>query len=198
MFYYVLKGGVIMVFLIICSITSLAVIIERIVMFRRCRINEEEFIKNIQTYISRGEINRAISLCDEVNIPFVNVMKSVLLAKAKGDKKLEDALEDSSLEEIPKLERYLPILSTIASVSTLLGFTGTVLGMINAFNSIAQAGTSSPSIVASGIAQALVTTATGLLIAIPTIIFYHYFSNRVDKIARIVNLKGKELIEFLK
>ena len=110
---------------------------------------------------------------------------------------MEEAMETAGLNEVPRLEQYLPILHTIGSVATLLGFTGTVLGMISAFNAIAQAGVSSPSIVANGIAEALTTTATGLLIAIPTLVFYNYLSHRVDRFVLQIEKTSTELVYLL-
>ena len=119
------------------------------------------------------------------------MLKKAVLESKDGRETMEKALEEAALYEMPRLERHLPILAAIASLSTLTGFTGTVIGMIRAFQDIAQQGNSSPEIVASGISQALITTATGLLIAIPTLLFYHYFSYRVDAITNQIERAAK-------
>ncbi len=110
---------------------------------------------------------------------------------------VEEAIQETSLYEIPRLERFLPLLGTIGNISPLLGFTGTVLGMISAFTAIANAGVSSPSIVANGIAEALLTTATGLIIAIPTLFFYNYFTHKVDTFVLEMEKCTAELINQL-
>jgi len=195
MFGFFAKGGIVMYLLLLCSIIALAVIIERMIVYRRSQVNEEHLMNTIKGLLKQDRIGETIRACDNTPGPVTAILKAGLLKYSEGRKAMEESFEQASLFEIPKLEKYLPALSTIASIATLLGFTGTVLGMIRAFNSIAQAGASSPSIVASGIAEALVTTATGLLIAIPTIVFYHYFSHRVDRFVLEIERSCKGLVQ---
>jgi len=178
---YVLQGGFIMYLLLIGSIVALAIIINRLRVFKKAETDENFLLESLKQYIEHRDINSAIKFCDEMNSPVSRIVSAGLKEYLNGGRKMEDVFKTQELFEIPYLEKYIPLLGTIASVSTLIGFTGTVTGMIKAFNSIAQAGASSPQIVASGIAQALITTAAGLLIAIPTLIFYQYFEHRISK-----------------
>ncbi len=117
--------------------------------------------------------------------------------KIKEDKdSLESELQDAIENELQKLEKYLPILATIGSLSTLLGFTGTVTGMITAFSNIVAQGVSTPLVVAGGIAEALITTAAGLFIAIPTVTAHSYFSHRVDQIIFKLERYTKEIFSL--
>jgi len=113
-----------------------------------------------------------------------------------GRESVNNAMEETALDQVALVEKRLSVLSTIASISTLLGFTGTVIGMIKAFQSIAREGVSSPTIVAGGISAALITTAAGLLIAIPSIVFYQYFCHRVNREVKIIEKYSKELLSI--
>lgn len=194
---YLLKGGMLMYPLFICSVLSIAIIINRIWFYYYAHINEEHLMDRIKQFLDQNMVEEAIALCDSTQGPVAYILKAGLINHTQGQIAIEKAFEEAELEAIPLLEKYLPVLGTIASISTLLGFTGTVLGMIKAFNSIAASGTSSPTIVASGIAEALITTATGLLIAIPTVVFYHYFSNRVHLFTLEMEKRSKKLIGLL-
>ncbi len=188
---YFLKGGIIMWPLLICSIISVTIIIERLIYFRSIKINHT-IVSKIMELISQKDFEKAKKLNERLSSP----LRKILLTGIENffSVNIETKLQDVADQEIPKLERYLPILAAIASVSTLLGFTGTVLGMIKAFESIAQAGYASPQVVAKGIAEALITTAAGLIVAIPTVIFYHYFNYRVN---RYIHLLEHYIQEFL-
>lgn len=194
---YLLKGGMLIYPLLICSALSVAIIINRIWFYHFAQINEEHLMIRIKQFLDQNMTEEAIAFCDSTRGPLAYILKAGLVNYTRGQVAVEKAFEQAELQEIPLLEKYLPVLGTIASVSTLLGFTGTVIGMIKAFNSIAASGISSPTIVASGIAEALITTATGLLIAIPTVIFYHYFSNRVDRFTLEIEKRSKELTALL-
>jgi len=176
---YILAGGFVMYLLIIASILAIAIIINRLRIFRKAKTQEEYLVESIRNYIDAGDIDSAIKFCGDLDNPVSRIIKAGLVEFKRGGN-VEEALKLQELVELPYLEKYIPVLGVIASISTLLGFTGTVTGMIKAFNSIAQAGVSSPQIVASGIAQALITTAAGLLIAIPTYVFYQYFEHRIS------------------
>ncbi len=175
---YFLKGGILMYPITLCSIISFTIIIERLLFYSSIKFNPE-VIHKIFELISKKEFEKSKKLAE--TLP--EIMKVVFI---KGIDELytpnfEEAIESIAEQQIFRLNRFLPLLGAIASISTLLGFTGTVTGMIKAFESIAHAGYASPQVVAKGIAEALITTAAGLIVAIPTIAFYHYFSYRVER-----------------
>jgi biopolymer transport protein ExbB len=125
------------------------------------------------------------------------VLAAGLKDKEHGRIAMEESMEEAGLYAIPKLEKFLPTLSTLASISTLLGFTGTVTGMISAFNAIAAANVTTPAVVASGVSEALITTAYGLFIAIPTVVAYNYFVSRVDNFVLGLEKGSAELIGII-
>jgi len=188
---YFLKGGIIMWPILLCSIVSFTIIIERLLFFRSIRINPYIIQKFLQL-VSEKQIDKAKKLAE--NMP--EIPKSIFTKSLENyySPNFSDIIEDLAEQEIPKLERFLPLLAAIASISTLLGFTGTVTGMIKAFEAIANVGYASPQVVAKGIAEALITTAAGLIVAIPTVAFYHYFTYRVT---RYVTLLEHYLQEFI-
>ena len=194
MFQYFLRGGVMMYPLLVCSVLIVAVIVNRIMVFYRAETDEKRLMVRIKEFLEKDMPEGAIALCDRTTGPVAAMLRAGLVEHEKGRKAMEEAFETAALYEIPRLEKFLPMLSMMASVSTLIGFSGTVLGMISAFNSIAKANISSPAVVASGVGQALITTAAGLLIAIPAIVSYHYFVGRVDKHVLEIEKRCKELI----
>ncbi|MBA3066657.1 MotA/TolQ/ExbB proton channel family protein [bacterium] len=190
---YLIKGGPVMFLLAIFSIAAIAIIINRLRFYKSCNVDGTDLINAVLKYIRAGSPESAVALCEEKQGPLAAVIKAGLSYYSSGADIMEEAFQSQELKEMPLLEEHLSTLSTIASVSTLVGFTGTVTGMIKAFNNIAQAGASSPAIVASGISQALLTTAAGLLIAVPAVIFVRYFENRVDRFVNEIDFATHEL-----
>jgi len=195
---YIAHGGFIMMILVVISILAIAIIINRLKFYHRAKVDSNKLLGDVLKYVRAGSPESAISLCEETGGPLAAVMKAGLSFYSDGAEVMEEAFQAQELQEMPKLEKYLPVLSTIASIATLTGFTGTVTGMIRAFNSIAQAGASSPAIVASGISQALLTTAAGLLIAIPTVIFVRFFESTVNRFVNEIDLVTHELVREAK
>ncbi len=191
---YLLKGGFMMWPLLICSILSLAIIIDRLIFFRKITTNEKFLMSKITKELKSGNFNAAISVCETHPGPLAKILAAAVKNFHLKREEIEIAIENETINEIPQVERYIAGLAVIASVSTLMGFTGTVTGMIRAFGDIAASGVSSPAVVASGISEALITTATGLIIAIPTLIFYHYFTYRANRIVLEVEKCTKELL----
>lgn len=194
---YFQKGGIMMYPLLLCSIFSLAIILERLYSFHQAETDVGELMGKIKKFFKEGKIESAISCCEATPGPVAHILKEGLKEKSRGRVAMEEAMETAGLSEIARLEQYLHILNTIGSIATLLGFTGTVTGMIRAFNAIALAGVSSPSIVASGIAEALITTAFGLFIAIPTVVFYNYLIHRVDRFVLQIEKSSTELVYLI-
>jgi len=194
---YFLRGGIMMYPLFLASVSALAIIINKLYVLSRAITNERELMSKIKKLLNQKMVGQAVALCGKTKEPVASILRAGLDQYGKGKKAMEDAFEAQASEEVPRLESYLPALATIAAVSTLMGFTGTVLGMIRAFDSIAAATATSPAIVASGISEALITTATGLLIAIPTLLFYRYFVHRVDRLVSEIERYCKEVIRIL-
>ncbi len=194
---FITRGGIMMYPLLIGSILVVAIVINRFYFFKKVEIDEEDLYVKVKDKLRSSGPGEAIAYSEKIGGPIANILIAGLQKYGDESEEIEEAFEREALIEIPLLEKYLPALNTIGSVSTLIGFTGTVLGMIRAFNSIAHAGTTSPGIVAGGIAEALTTTATGLIIAIPALIFYHYFSHRVEKIVLEVEKISRNIMDVM-
>lgn len=196
MFDYIFKGGFMMFPLIASSVIALAIVIDRLIFFRRISVDERLLMAQLTKEIKNANYENAIKVCEKHPGPVAKILAAAIrkFSLSRGD--IESAIEKEVVNEIPKVERYIPGLAVIASVSTLMGFTGTVTGMIRAFGDIASRGVSSPAVVASGISEALITTATGLIIAIPTMLFYHYFTYRVTRLTLEVEKCTNELLDI--
>ena len=183
--------------LLIASVISLAIIIDRVVFFRKNTIDERLLMRQLSEEIKRKNYKGAMDICRRYPSPVARILSAAIAKFSDGNyEDIEKAIEKETLNEIPRIERYIQGLAVIASVSTLMGFTGTVTGMIRAFGDIASRGVSSPAVVASGISEALITTAAGLLIAIPTMLFYHYFTHRVARLTLEIEKCANELLEI--
>ncbi|PKN01743.1 MAG: hypothetical protein CVU77_02040 [Elusimicrobia bacterium HGW-Elusimicrobia-1] len=193
---YIFKGGFMMLPLIASSVIALAIIIDRLIFFRRISVDERILMSQLAKEIKNKNIEGAIAVCAKHPGPLAAILAAAIRKFSLDRREIENAIENEVVNEMPKVEKYIPGLAVIASVSTLMGFTGTVTGMIRAFGDIASRGVSSPAVVASGISEALITTATGLIIAIPTMLFYHYFSYRVSRLTLEVEKCTNELLEI--
>lgn len=182
--------------LIASSVIALAIIIDRFIFFRRISVDERILMSQLAKEIKNKNIEGAIAVCAKHPGPLASILAAAIRKFSLDRREIENAIENEVVNEMPKVEKYIPGLAVIASVSTLMGFTGTVTGMIRAFGDIASRGVSSPAIVASGISEALITTATGLIIAIPTMLAYHYFSYRISRLTLEVEKCTNELLEI--
>ena len=165
-----------MVPLLVCSIISLAVTIERFMFWRRVR--SREAVKKLLELVERQEFPPALQLGRSSDLPVARVLTAGL---AHRNPSLSKALEVAAQAEIPILKRRLTILDTIITLAPLLGLLGTITGMIGSFGIMSETGLGQPHAVTGGVAEALIATATGLLIAILTLIPYNYFSNRAER-----------------
>ena len=201
------KFGFVFYPLAICSIVALTFIIERLFTFlrSRSRIGTEQFIASIADSLRKENIMEAVSTCEEAGGPLANVLKAGLLRYSQAQieerditkEEIQESIEEASLLEIPELERNLPVLGTVAVVSPLFGLLGTVTGMITAFTTIALEGTGDPQQLAEGISQALLTTAGGLTIAIPCLIFFQLFDSWVNRHMVEISQVSTEIVNQL-
>ncbi len=176
------KGGPFMWPLLAALIIGIAFILERLWTLTRASINAKNFFAQVEEALRSGGVEAAAEICSNTRGPVASVLHAGLLRAQRGLAHVEKAIETSGSIEMAFLERGMVWLATIANIAPLLGFLGTVSGMIKAFEAIALAGDVEPSLVASGISEALITTAAGLAIAIPIQAFHNYFVSRIDKI----------------
>jgi len=196
-----LAGGPLMWPILLCSVLAFAIAIEKFLHLQRIRIDFKGFLDAIIEKLKRSNIKEAISICDSVNAPISGILRAGIIKYTASRDEIKESMEDASLYEIPKLEKNLSALATIAHVSPLLGLLGTVTGMVRAFQVIQMKATSlnpvSPGDLAGGIWEALLTTVAGLVVAIPTFVAYNFFVSRVNSI--IVNMErvATELLNFI-
>lgn len=172
----IIKGGPVMAPLLVCSIIALAVVIERFLFWRR--ISSRQAVEEMLDLVERGEIAKASSLGNQADTALGRVLTSGL---AHRNPSITKALEVAAQKEVPVLKQRLTILDTIITLAPLLGLLGTVTGMIGSFGIMSQSGIGQPHAITGGVAEALIATATGLLIAILTLVPYNYFTSRAER-----------------
>ena len=176
-----IKGGFIMYPLALLSIVALAIIAERVWFLRRARMDTKEFMSSINEALAANQIEKAASVCEEYQGPLGSVFREALKKHSRSREEIENAIEGTGSVEVAKMESNLIVLGTIGKMSPLLGFFGTVIGMIKAFESIASSGLGDPQVVAGGISQSLITTAAGLAVAVPTVFAQYLFIHWINR-----------------
>lgn len=178
---FIQKGGFFMYPIILCSVISLTIIFEKLWILRRSRIIPEGLPDSILELVREKKFSEASALCYRENTTFSRIALKALRNANLSRELLREVVEDAGRLEFKELEKYLEGMSTIASISTLLGLLGTISGMIKIFSVISLEKVVNPGNLAGGISEALYTTAAGLTVAIPTIVVYKYFYARVRK-----------------
>lgn len=193
---YFNKGGPVMWPLLFAAILALAFIIERWWVLWRSKIKTDEFLNRLRAaLLKRRSAKEAISVCEEYKGPIANILKAGLIKYGTTEEEIEKAIEIAVNHELARLERGLAVLGSIANVAPLMGFLGTVTGMIKSFGVLAEQGLKNPEKVAEGISEALITTATGLAIAIPAALFYNWFSTKVSRFVLEMETGSNMLLE---
>ena len=193
-----LKGGFIMWLILFSSIIGLAVSIDRFIMLRKAKINVPAFMVRIRGFIKKKDISGAISYCMQEKSPVANIVRKGLKKYKYGHDRVKDAIENAGSQEVSKLEKGLSVLASVAGIAPLLGFLGTVTGMIQAFMTIQDlAGAANPSDLAGGIWEALITTAFGLIIGIPAFALYNYFLSAVKKLVGEMETVANDVIDVI-
>jgi len=177
----IFKGGILIIPILICSLIAVAVVIERWMFIRKVKINARSFIIQVKSLILRNRISEAVLLCKKTTAPIAKITKAAVEHHNRPREEIKEAIESAGKIEIYHLEKNLGILGTIAAIAPLLGFLGTVTGMIRAFIQVQNLGGNvDASVLAGGIWEALVTTAAGLVVGIPALIFYNWLQSQVE------------------
>ena len=192
-----LKGGGFMYPLLIASIIGVAVIIERAVTLSRARTDVRKLMKRVLDALHSKGVDAAAAECERTKGPIAAILHAGLKRAERGTDAVERAIETAGTIETSFLERGLIWLATLATIAPLLGFLGTVSGMIRAFNAIAEAEQVNAKLVASGISEALITTATGLLVAIPMQAFHNFFVAQIDRFIIEMEESTADLVDTL-
>jgi len=179
----------------VLSLFSITTIVYKMIVFFRIRTNLNEFISKVRAALLKGNVKGAMAVCEETRGPLGAIIKTGLLKYGSPKDEIEKTMENAAIHEVAYLEKYLAVLATITNIAPLLGFLGTVVGMILSFEIIAQHGMNNPGLVAKGISVALLTTAYGLIVAFVTQPFYNYFSSRVASYTREIETAANILFE---
>jgi len=191
------KGGPVMVPLAVCSMLAVTVIIERYLVLRKADRGGAELIGAIRRALHGGDGGEALTQCEEIGGPVAHVLAAGLRAYLMGGPPSE-AMEEQALTDQRALNRRLAVLDTIVTLAPLLGLLGTVLGMISAFRIISVSGTSHPAGITGGVAEALIATASGLAIAIFSLIGYNWCRDKLRQVLEEIELRGTELEHLLR
>jgi len=189
-----LSGGIVLLAIVLVSLFALYRFFEHVIRLSRERLDSEALMNQVNTAVRARDLDAALEACDYYGGPVARVLESALSRLPYGRAAVEAAFQEATLEEEQYLSKGLRALATVAQISPLLGLLGTVTGMIVAFQEIAVQGTGNPSQLADGIGQALVTTAAGLIVAIPTLIGHNYLAGRVDNILLDIERRREELM----
>jgi biopolymer transport protein ExbB len=192
-------GGPVMWLIAACSLIAMFIFLEKWFQFHREQVNVKELLKGLFNVLKRDGFVEAISLCDNTPGPAAKILAAAILAYEHGEKDIRLAIEDANAEEIPKLEKHVTILGTIGYITPLLGLLGTVLGMMQAFQTIhSKSVYLSAGDLSGAINLALTTTAAGLCVAIPCYIAYNYLLSRINSFSQEMEKAASEITFFFK
>jgi len=190
-------GGPVMWPILLCSITALAIVLERFWTLQAKRVIPRDLTGKVWKLVeTRTLTDRHISALEQ-NSPLGRVLAAGLANRHRGREVLKEAVEDTGRHVVHELERFLNTLGTVAVISPLLGLLGTVTGIINAFNAITTQGVGDPRVLSGGIGEALITTAAGLIVAIPALVAYRYLRGKVDELVIDMEKEAMKLVQAL-
>mgnify|MGYP002641723715 FL=1 len=197
MVYYFNEGGAFMWPILISLIIGLMISLERFISLTRAGVNTRKFLAKVKDELKSGGVEGALDVCSSTRGPVASIFHAGLMRADRGVDHVEKAITNAGSIEMAFLERGMIWLATVISVAPMMGFTGTVVGMIAAFDAIKAANDISPSIVAGGISQALLTTAGGLIVAMIIQVLHNYFISKIDKLIIDMEESSTELVDTL-
>lgn len=192
------KGGIMMIPIVLLSLLAVYVFVERLRTLKQALKTPDGFMSKVKTLVANGDLNGAKVACAEVDTPVARMIEKGLNRIGHPLKNIEVSIENVGKIELYKLERNLPLLATVSGAAPMLGFLGTVIGMIQAFMSIAQEeGAVSPKLLSAGIYEAMVTTAAGLVVGVIAYLGYNYLVTRLQKAVHTMEYSSIEFIDLL-
>ncbi|MGB9772446.1 MAG: MotA/TolQ/ExbB proton channel family protein [Bacteroidota bacterium] len=193
------KGGILMYFILATSIIALWVIMEKYLVLRRAKMDAGDFMLRLRSILRQGDTVGAIEYCSRLDVPIARILKRGIMKLHEGDEKIKEAIESAGKMEVYQLEKRLGLLASTAGIAPLLGFLGTVTGMINAFRTVeVLGGMATAADLAGGIWEALLTTAFGLIVGIPAYGFYNYFVSRIQHVVFEMEATSEEFLELVR
>jgi len=195
---YLSKGGIVMIPIIFCSLLALAIFIERLWAMKKDKVLPVALFATVESLLKENKIGEALYMCGRNDSCLSRIILAGLKSHGRRTSDIKEAIEESGRREVASLDRYTGILGTIANITPLLGLLGTVSGMIKAFDVISTGGVGDPAVLAGGISEALITTASGLTVAIPTFVAYKFLTGRADRLVIDMEEYSLNLVELLK
>ncbi|MHB0888528.1 MAG: MotA/TolQ/ExbB proton channel family protein [Acidithiobacillus sp.] len=190
-------GGWVLPIILFAAVLALAIIGNRFWVLRRSRIAPPTLAAQVTNLVEVGKVQQAVKLLYENDTPLARLMLAALQQAGQPRDVIKEVVEETGRHEVAHLDRYLNFLGSIAGVSPLLGLLGTVFGIMSAFSAIGSVGVGDPKALASGIAEALITTASGLIVAIPSLIMYRYLRGRVDGLVLEMEREALKVVNLL-
>lgn len=191
------QGGWLMVPIILCSIIALGISIERFVTLRTVKVAPKNLLAQVWGWIKNNQLDADKISGLKENSPLGEILAAGLANSRHGRDIMKEAIQESASHVVHEMERYLNALGTVAAIAPLLGLLGTVLGMIDVFIEITQQGTGNAGALAGGISEALVTTASGLIVAIPALVCHRIFHRRIDELVVYMEQESIKLVDVL-
>lgn len=192
------EGGLMMIPIVLCSFIAIYIFVERVLTINKANKSPDAFISKIKELVLKGDINGAKMVCAQFDSPIARMIEKGVSRIGSPLKTIEASIENLAKIELFKLEKNLSILATISGAAPMMGFLGTVIGMVQAFISIAQEeGSVSPKLLSSGIYTAMVTTVAGLIVGIIAYLGYNYLVTRVSKVVHKMEYSSVEFIDLL-
>ncbi len=195
---FIISGGVLMIPIILCSVVALGVFLERIFFLRRKRIIPDDLLRDVEVLLKQNRIDDVTVLLERDRSPMGRIFQAAMNNYGKKRDAIKVAVEEVGGQEAEYIEKYVGVLSVIAQVSPLLGLLGTVQGMIQVFEKVVGGNVADPSQLAGGISVALITTASGLTVAIPALIGYHYLLGKVKDLVLDMQQYSIGLVDIIK
>jgi biopolymer transport protein ExbB len=192
-----LRSSFTMIILIACSVVALTFIFERWLFYKQTNIDADRFFMKIKEAFRNEGTERAISVCNSSLSPLAAVVKSGLEESDNTVDVAAEMMDAMAIEQRTKLEKNLNILGTLGNIAPLIGLFGTVIGIIRAFHSLSVSGSAGPTVIAAGIAEALITTAAGLVVAVPAVVFYNYYLRRVETVMSEIESISKKILVLM-
>ncbi len=183
--------------ILLCSVVAMAIVIERFWALRRNSVCPPDLVTDIWQWAQHGQLDASRLSSLRNSSPLGRVLAAAIINLRHSREVMKEAVEEHGRQVVHELERYLNTLGTIASITPLLGLLGTVIGMIKVFAAITNEGIGNPTVLAGGISEALITTAAGISVAIPSLMFYRYFQRRVTELANLMEQEALKLVEVL-
>lgn len=192
------NGGFTIYILILCSMLSIAIILERLFYYKkRSKVKRADFMVQIIEEVGKGNIKRALQICEETDTPFAGVVYAGLNLYGHNEVIISNTMEREITVETNKLQRYISVIGTLGSTAVYIGLFGTVLGIIRAFRDISASGSGGINVVINGISEALVCTAAGLAVAVPAVIAYNYFLKKIDTFITDMELCTSQTMDLI-